>query len=78
MLKIQHQLKVRNGNVNVGVPADVGHAMDRANRPGNLILYIIPILIFACNRVSVSKAIDPLLQYRGDDSVRITKFPIIV
>ena len=39
---------------------------------------VIPILMFACNRVSVSKAIDPLLQYRGDDPARKAKFPIIV
>ena len=39
---------------------------------------VIPVLIFACNRVSVTKAIDPLLEYRGDDPARKAKFPIIV
>ena len=39
---------------------------------------VIPILMFACNRVSVTKAIDPLLKYRGDDPARKAKFPIIV
>ena len=39
---------------------------------------VIPILMFACNRVSVTKAIDPLLKYRGEDPARKAKFPIIV
>ena len=39
---------------------------------------VIPILMFACNRVTVSKAIEPLLQYRGDNPARKSKFPIIV
>ena len=39
---------------------------------------VIPILMFACNRISVSKAIDPLLQHRGEDPARRKKFPIIV
>lgn len=34
----------------------------------------LPILVFACNRVSVSKCLDRLLQYRPDPD----KFPIIV
>ena len=40
--------------------------------------YVIPILMFACNRVSVTKAIDPLLKYRGQDPERKARFPIIV
>ena len=40
--------------------------------------FVIPILMFACNRVSVTKAIDPLLQYRGQDPERKKRFPIIV
>jgi len=39
---------------------------------------VIPVLMFACNRPTVRKAIDPLLEYRGDDPDRIKKFPIIV
>lgn len=35
---------------------------------------VIAILMFACNRVTVSKALDSLLQYRKDKH----KFPIIV
>ncbi|CAH1363916.1 unnamed protein product [Tenebrio molitor] len=34
----------------------------------------LPILVFACNRVSVSKCLDRLIQYRPDPD----KFPIIV
>ncbi|RZC40632.1 alpha-1,3-mannosyl-glycoprotein 2-beta-N-acetylglucosaminyltransferase [Asbolus verrucosus] len=34
----------------------------------------LPILVFACNRVSVSKCLDKLIQYRPDPD----KFPIIV
>jgi len=39
---------------------------------------VIPVLMFACNRPTVRKAIDPLLEYRGEDPERIRKFPIIV
>ena len=39
---------------------------------------VIPVLMFSCNRPTVSKAIDPLLEYRGSDPERIKKFPIIV
>jgi len=39
---------------------------------------VIPILMFACNRPTVRKALDPLLEYRGQDPARIKKFPIIV
>ena len=39
---------------------------------------VIPILMFACNRPTVRKALDPLLEYRGQDPERIKKFPIIV
>jgi len=39
---------------------------------------VIPILMFACNRPTVRKALDPLLEYRGLDPKRIAKFPIIV
>ena len=35
---------------------------------------VIAILMFACNRITVSKALDSLLAYRKDD----VKFPIIV
>lgn len=35
---------------------------------------IIPILVFACNRVSVSKCLDNLLEYRPN----VHQFPIIV
>merc|ERR1712018_222071 len=35
---------------------------------------VIAILMFACNRITVSKALDSLLDYRKDD----VKFPIIV
>ena len=48
---------------------------EKLENPANV---VIPILMFACNRVSVSKAIEPLLQYRGDDPARKSKFPIIV
>lgn len=34
----------------------------------------LPILVFACNRVSVTRCLDKLLQYREDPD----KFPIIV
>lgn len=34
----------------------------------------IPVLVFACNRVSVSRCLDRLIQYRPDPD----KFPIIV
>lgn len=34
----------------------------------------IPVLVFACNRVSISKCLDNLIQYRPDP----IKFPIIV
>lgn len=36
--------------------------------------FIIPILVFACNRVSVSRCLDQLLQYRPNPD----QFPIIV
>ena len=39
---------------------------------------VIPILMFACNRVSITKAIDPLLLYRGKDPARKARFPIII
>jgi len=35
---------------------------------------VIPVLMFACNRVTVAKALDSLLSYRTDPA----KFPIIV
>ena len=35
---------------------------------------MIPVLMFACNRVTVAKALDSLLSYRTDPA----KFPIIV
>ena len=35
---------------------------------------VIPVLMFACNRVTVAKAVDSLLSYRTDPA----KFPIIV
>ena len=35
---------------------------------------VIPVLMFACNRVTVAKALDSLLSYRTDP----VKFPIIV
>jgi len=35
---------------------------------------VIPVLLFACNRVSVSKALDELISYRTDKE----KYPIIV
>ncbi len=35
---------------------------------------VIPVLMFACNRVTVNKAIDNLLKLRKDKD----KFPIIV
>eukprot|EP00088_Acartia_fossae_P007455 TRINITY_DN13504_c0_g1_i6.p1 TRINITY_DN13504_c0_g1~~TRINITY_DN13504_c0_g1_i6.p1 ORF type:complete len:446 (+),score=71.52 TRINITY_DN13504_c0_g1_i6:169-1506(+) len=35
---------------------------------------VIPVLLFACNRISVSKALDELIRYRPDKQ----KFPIIV
>ena len=52
-----------------------GMVTEKLENPANV---VIPILMFACNRVSVSKAIDPLLQYRGDDPARKKRFPIIV
>ena len=39
---------------------------------------VIPVLMCACNRVSVTKAVDALIRYRGDDLARKAKFPIIV
>jgi alpha-1,3-mannosyl-glycoprotein beta-1,2-N-acetylglucosaminyltransferase len=35
---------------------------------------VIPVLLFACNRISVSKALDELISYRPDKK----KYPIIV
>lgn len=34
----------------------------------------LPVLVFACNRVSITRCLDKLLQYRPDPD----KFPIIV
>jgi hypothetical protein len=42
-----------------------------ANQKANV---VIPVLMFACNRVTVTKALDLLLEYRTDP----IKFPIIV
>lgn len=36
---------------------------------------VIPVLVFACNRVSVSRSLDALIKYRG---YRREQFPIIV
>lgn len=36
--------------------------------------FVIPILVFACNRVSVSRCLDQLIQYRPNPD----QFPIIV
>ena len=35
---------------------------------------VIPVLMFACNRVTVAKALDSLLSYRTDP----VKFPMFV
>lgn len=40
----------------------------------NLQDFKLPILVFACNRVSVNKCLDKLIEYRPDPD----KFPIIV
>eukprot|EP00095_Tigriopus_kingsejongensis_P000546 snap_masked-scaffold212_size255419-processed-gene-1.10 protein:Tk00546 transcript:snap_masked-scaffold212_size255419-processed-gene-1.10-mRNA-1 annotation:"alpha- -mannosyl-glycoprotein 2-beta-n-acetylglucosaminyltransferase" len=36
---------------------------------------VLPVLMFACNRVTVSRAVDLLLKYRGE---RTAQFPLIV
>ena len=36
---------------------------------------VMPVLMFACNRVTVSKAVDLILKYRGGNR---KKFPLIV
>ena len=40
----------------------------------NSLQHVIPVLMFACNRVTVKKALDSLLAYRKNKE----KFPIIV
>lgn len=56
---------VEDDNDDTGVAGEPGVVSDRP---------VIPILLFACNRVTVNKALDLLLAYRPDKE----QFPIIV
>lgn len=39
---------------------------------------IIPVLVFACNRISVRNCLDDLVRYRPNNSASVQQFPIIV
>eukprot|EP00096_Caligus_rogercresseyi_P012060 TRINITY_DN4945_c0_g1_i1.p1 TRINITY_DN4945_c0_g1~~TRINITY_DN4945_c0_g1_i1.p1 ORF type:complete len:440 (-),score=93.96 TRINITY_DN4945_c0_g1_i1:726-2045(-) len=55
-------------------PQSSSESSERDHSPGHAWTDVIPVLLFACNRVSVSRAIDLLLKYRNNSK----KFPLIV
>ena len=74
---ISEQFKINNDMIH-----DARRFLERKKTQGDAVAgkqkdfqdFKLPILVFACNRVSVSKCLDRLIQYRPDPD----KFPIIV
>ena len=73
LVDLKEVVQTRNSQVKKDTTTEI-----LTEKPRHVENAVIPILMFACNRVSVTKAIDPLLKYRGDDPARKAKFPIIV